>query len=211
MSRLDCTPAGRIARTLALIVMLAVAGCSLNPRPDPTRFYVLSSLADMGEGSEAGPSAGELRLGVGPISLPPYLSRSQLVTRVTPNRVTQSEFERWAEPLRDEVPRVLGDNLSLLLGAGRVLRHPWYASERVDLQVVVELIRFERDPAGTARLDARWSLYDAEGVKLAEGRSRVEELAASPAPEDAVAAQSRALATLSREIARAARRGPGDR
>lgn len=194
---------------LVLAGLVLAAACSLGPRPDPSRFYVLTSLAET-EAAPADDPLSDLYLGVGPVTLPGYLSRGPIVTRVSPNRIVLSELDRWAEPLEAEFARVLAENLSVLLGTERVRAHPWYASERVDLRVAVRVARFERDSAGAAELIARWTVRDEEGRELADRRTRLREPADAPATAAAVAAQSRAVADLAREIAAAIRRArPG--
>lgn len=201
------TRAATASIAVALLVAPALpiaAGCSFGPRPDPSRFYVLTSLAETGA-EAAGDPLPELHLGVGPVTLPRYLSRSPIVTRIGPNRIDVSEMDRWAEPLEEEFARVLAENLSLLLGPERVRRHPWYGSERVDLRVEVQVARFERDSTGVAELLARWSVRDSAGRELGGRRTRIHEAADAPSTAAAVAAQSRALAALSREVAAAIR------
>ena len=56
-----------------------------------------------------------LILGMGPVMLPDYLKRSELATRVEPDQVQFSDIDRWAEPLRNDFPRVLSEDLSTQL------------------------------------------------------------------------------------------------
>lgn len=195
----------RAATVSIVAAALLAAGCSFAPRPDPSRFYVLTSLAETETGAPRD-SLSDLHLGVGPLTLPRYLSRGPIVTRTAPNRIAISEVDRWAEPLDEELGRVLSENLSFLLGTERVRRHPWYASERVDLQVVVQVVRLERDSTGEAQLLARWSVRDTAGRQVVDRRTRLREPAEALTTAAAVAAQSRAVASLAREIAAAIRR-----
>ena len=76
-------------RTAGLLLMtLFAAGCSslLAPRPNRTRFYVLSSTADVGAASERG-TAVDFAVGLGPLKLPDYLNRTQRAVRVGPNQL----------------------------------------------------------------------------------------------------------------------------
>ena len=54
-------------------------------------------------------------IGVGPITVPKYLDRPQIVTRSGRNQLALGEFDRWAEPLQDNVLRVLAENLAFLI------------------------------------------------------------------------------------------------
>jgi len=192
-------------RSVGATVLCAVAvACSLGPRPDSSRFYVLTSLAEAGPRAAA-PPADRLALGVGPITLPGYLTRGTVVTRLGPNRVVFSGVDRWGEPLDRAFARTLAENLGVLVGTDRVRFYPWYASEPIDFQVTVDVARFERDSAGSVELRARWTVRDVEGVERAGGRAAIREPADDASTGAAVAAQSRALAELSREIAEAIR------
>src|SRR5262245_19194049 len=43
--------------------------------------------------------SGPVSIGVGPVIMPGYLDRTQIVTRSGPDRVKLASFHRWAEPL----------------------------------------------------------------------------------------------------------------
>jgi uncharacterized protein len=193
----------RPARSLALATVAAgllLAGCAVTT---PTRFYTLSSLlAAPGEATKAAPH--ELAVGVGPVTLPEYLNRPQIVTRTGSNRVVLAEFDSWAEPLDGLFARVLTENLSLLLGTDDIVPLPLRRPIRLDYDVEVNVTRFDVDGAGNAVLDARWLIYrDVSGELVHSARSTIVE----PAPTDDeatdVQALSQALGAMSREIAAA--------
>jgi uncharacterized lipoprotein YmbA len=79
---------------------------------------------------------------VGPITLPKYLDRPQIVTRSGRNPLTLAEFDRWAKPLQDNVSRVLAENLARHIPTDHILLHPWPRSAPVDYQVAVEHLRW---------------------------------------------------------------------
>src|SRR4030095_6551025 len=115
----------------AALFLLGVAGMSaaaclnLGAKPDPSRFFTLTPLARP-ERDTAGsvPHPDRVALGVGPITLPGYLDRDQLVTRISENRLAVAENDRWGEPLEENVSRVISQNLSLLLADDKVTRFP---------------------------------------------------------------------------------------
>jgi uncharacterized lipoprotein YmbA len=148
------------ARTsLAILAVLAaaltLAGCA---NGQPTRFYTLSALADA-PGGTLRANLPELTVGVGPVTLPPYLDRPQLVTRVGGNRMVLADFDSWVEPMPGMFARVLAENLALLLGTDDVLMLPQRRDFALDRQVEVDVTRFDVDAAGNAVLDARWWVY----------------------------------------------------
>jgi uncharacterized lipoprotein YmbA len=60
------------------------------------------------------------RVGVGPVTVPAAVDRPQIVLRVDANRVALQEQSRWAEPLKESIPRVVASNLAVLLGMRRL-------------------------------------------------------------------------------------------
>jgi uncharacterized lipoprotein YmbA len=186
----------RLAAILALA--LTLVGCAATP---PTRFYTLAAVAEAPEAPP--PGTAELTVGVGPVTLPSYLDRPQLVSRDGANRVLLADFDSWAEPLQGLFARVLAENLARTLGTDDVLQLPQRRDVRLDYQVEVDVARFDVDTAGNADLDARWWLFGRNGDKLLRsGRAMITEPAAA-GDYAAAAALSHALGALSAEIAAA--------
>ena len=190
----------RLAILAVLAAGLAMAGCAETP---PTRFYTLSPLEDAPGGTPPA-NLPELTVGVGTVTLPPYLDRPQLVTRAGGNRMVLADFDSWVEPLQGMFTRVLGENLALLLGTDDVLLLPQNRDFTLDRQVEVDVTRFDVDNVGNAVLDAKWWVYGRNGDKLLRsGRSTISEPAAVDDYTAAAAALSRALGVMSTEIAQA--------
>jgi uncharacterized lipoprotein YmbA len=193
------------ARTSLAILAVLAAGLTLASCADnqPTRFYTLSPLTDASDGKPPKALA-DLTIGVGPVTLPPYLDRPQLVTRVGGNRMVLADFDSWVEPLQGMFARVLGENLALLLGTDDVLMLPQRRDVTLDRQVEVDVTRFDVDDAGNAVLDARWWVYGRNGDKLLRsGRSTITEPTHAGDYTAAAAALSRALGAMSQELAQA--------
>ncbi len=189
-------------RRLLPTVALVAAGC-LAPRADPSAFFLLTASA--GPGGIRAPLA--VTLGLGPVTLPGYLDRSELVTRVSENQLAVSEVERWAEPLRDNVLRAVSENLVHLLQPDDYLTYPWYESAQVDYGVAVAITRFEADSTGAVTLDADWRITSGDPQEtLYRGESLIQESTSGATTDRSVAALSRALARLCDEIAREVRR-----
>ena len=125
-----------------------------------TQYYVLSSL--QGEAAPIEPLAdlSDIGIGVGPIRMPLYLDRSDIVTRGSLNQVEIADFAQWAGPLTENFSRVLAENLSLLLATDRVGIFPFVRRSAVDYYVSVYVTRFDGLPGDHAHLRARWSILD---------------------------------------------------
>jgi uncharacterized protein len=146
---------------LTLLASLVIVGCSpLAPRPDRSTYFLLTPLAKVADAPAASSPRQALTIGVGPIDFPDYLRRTQIVTRTEANQIELSPDARWAEPLDKNFERTLTENLSALLQTQRIERYPWPRRNRVDYQIVINVVRFETNANGQAQLVARWIIKD---------------------------------------------------
>lgn len=202
-------PRSRVAIVGAL--PLLAAGCLLSPRRDPTVFLVLAPLEEdrgaVGQGQGAPPAIArpELRLGVGPVTLPRYLERPQLVTRIDATELAVHEHARWSAPLGALVAETVAEHLMARLGPGSVAVFPWSQLERPGVSVRIAVQQFEAVSPDAAVLRARWELVDAAGNRVGEPRSSEYRTPSSRDPKAAVTALSRLLGLLSADIATALR------
>jgi uncharacterized protein len=192
-------------RSLPVILALAAlffGGCL--GRSQPPRFYALSPMQeDQALFTRKSPAHNAL-VGVGPIKLADYLDQSKLVTRTSDNQLVKAEYDRWIGSFKDDFTNVLADNLGVLLSTDRIHRHPWRPSVAIDYQVVVDVIRCDGQLGEAAGLEARWSVLGGPEKKLLKTkRSSLREPVTDASYAALVAAQSRAIATLSQEIAQA--------
>lgn len=194
-------PLRRVALVAFGALFAAQAGCA---HSHPTRFYVLTSMVEAEErGAEGGTDAG-VAVGVGPVELPGYLDRPQIVTRAGTNELEVAEFHCWAEPLRENVSRVLAEDLSVLIPASRIALFPPGGSAPIDYRLVVKVGRFEGTANGEGLLAARWSIFARDGKSVIRaGSSSFNERVGEQGHHGTVSALNRALAAFSREIARA--------
>jgi len=186
-----------VAIVLAACAALA-AGCASTA---PARFYTLSVETPQAPAAQ-GPS-----IAVAAVTVPDTVDRPQLVVAVNANEVIILEQHRWAEPLKGELARVLAENLSRASGNARVAAYPQNASLNANYRVLVDFQRFAGHPEGDVVLDVLWSVRAKDGERLRRGRSSARE-SAGKGYDALVAAYSRALATLAREIAAALKELP---
>lgn len=182
-----------------LLAAIFLWGCA-SPSP---HFYTLSPTQD--QVITRGASTGQKTvIGLGPVKMAEYLDSSKIVTRPGDNQVIKAEFDRWAGPLRNNFMNVLAENLGSLLPTAQIELFPWRAPEPVDYQVILDVSRYDGRLGDAARLDSRWSIFKGQESKLIKAhRSSITEPVTGPDYGDLVAAQSRALGQLSREIAQA--------
>jgi uncharacterized protein len=190
----------RLLGVCVLAISVTSASCTvLAPRADPSRFFVLTPLAD------AAPSSGGERvasLGLGPIHLPRYLDRPEIVTRVGPNEVKPALFDYWGGSLRRQFETVLAQNLQTLVHADRIQLYPWYAGAAPTLVVEVDVQRFEPSSDGRVELAARWRVRKGSGLDtLRAGESTFSRPLSGGDSEAAAVALSGLLEDFSRELA----------
>lgn len=176
-----------------------ISGCSYSP---PSSFYLLQSMPGIEKVKQASSTGQGLAICVGPVMLPKYLDRPQIVTITRTSEVKLASFYRWAEPLQDNFIGVLAENLSQLLGTDRIIIFPRESASSSDYQIMVTVIRFDGEAGGNAVLSARWSIYGKGGKQeLVSKKTDLSEPAGAEGYEALVSAQSRTIAGLSKEIA----------
>ena len=186
---------------LVLFAISALTGCGSSPKET---YYTLSAGAAIdGAASVSGESTHSVA--VGPVTLPELVDRPQLVLRVGPNEVMFVELHRWAGPLKSEIPRIIADNLAAYLNVKRVAAYPQSAGDNAEYRVLVDVQRFDSTLGESVTIDALWTIRRASDGALRTGRSTAREPNGGGSYDAVVAAHSRALATVSREIAEAIR------
>ncbi len=197
----------QILIVLILGVILAVlSGCASS---SPSRFYLLGSLDTISP--EMKPSAEErcFSIGIGPIRVPDYIDRPQIVTRGASSEIALAEFDRWGEPVKDNLTRVLAKNLSILICTNTIAFFPWRGGIPIDYRIEMEVLRLDGSLSGNVSLEAWWMIFNGDGKKMLFGKkSNITEVVGGQDYKSLVAAQSRALGRLSRDIAEAIRTLP---
>jgi len=182
-----------------LFLITCVAALAAGCASAPSRFYTLNSTAT-GDGSPAAPCA----VVVGPVSIPALVDRPQFTVQVAPNRVEVDEFNRWAEPLNQNIARVVAGDLAVLLGTSQVATVP-LANFNPAYQVTINIQRFESVPGKSALVEALWVVRKSAGGAAQSGRTLASEPVSGSGFDALAAAHSRALAKVSGDIAAAIR------
>ncbi|MGD9231963.1 MAG: PqiC family protein [Desulfobacterales bacterium] len=188
---------GNIGRIFSLMVFL-LASCSTTPA---VRYYTLNPFSEMQPDIPQSVSGTTLAIGVGPVEFPKSLDRPQIVTRISQHRVAVSEFHRWAGSFSEDFLRVLAKNISMLLPKDRVAAYPWtdQFSPTYSIQLIVD--QFDGRFGGDVVLNVTWSVWNQKDANRAIFKhTRIKEPVSAGDYDALVAAQSRAIGTLSRAI-----------
>jgi len=184
-----------------LTAIFIFTGC--RSATSPVQFYTLTPLTAMSGKVKAAGAADIISVGIGPVEIPKIIDRPQIVNRTSPNRINVDDFRRWAGSLHEDFLKVLAVNLAELLRSNRVVAYPWEDYFDPDYQIFMEVHRFDGKLGEHVVLDLTWTVTGREVRDiLLVRKSLMKEPVGGMDYEAFVAAQSRLLADLSREIAR---------
>ena len=190
-----------ILRTVYLTMVVGVMMLTACGRTPPAEFY---SLQPVELSSPVGSIPPNVALAVGPVAVPADIDRTEIVTRDAGNQVSFSQYHRWAGPLQQSIASVLAQNIGTLLKTDRVTPFTRENIFQPTHRIVININRFDSQLSKEFLLNATWSIKELKGSKLLLVRnSIIRESLTSSTYEDLVAVQSKALAALSEEMARA--------
>jgi len=172
------------------LAALLVCACASSP---PVNFFVLDPIAPAGVAANA---AGD-PLQVTRVHMPATLDRREIVREDAPNKLTISGQNRWGAPLPDMTQRVLSQNLTLRLPAGRVVLPDQPALDRTS-SISVDILQFGADASGTMVLDGSWSVVPS-GTEAARASHRFQ--LSQRAVRDDYAEQARVMSVLLGQLA----------
>jgi len=192
------------AHLVCLALLTTLGACASAP---PARYVTLADDRAPQAGTATTPAIAVVRANV-----PELIDRPQLVLRQDPNHVVLSDQYRWAEPLRQAIPRLIAQDLGQILNSRRVAAVlPEDAGFPLDYKLTLEVQQLDALVGQGVDVDVLWRLEAPNGKSLT-GRSTFRQPLAGP-PEDPlvlVAAQRQALRRVAGEIGKAIGRGSAE-
>ncbi len=182
---------------IPILFIIFISSCAKNSKP--IEYYMLDASVGLSSNELIENDSGPL-IGLGPIRLPEYLDRFQMVVAVSENKYKLIDNHRWAEKLDQNVSLALFKSLPAQLGTDRMVRYPWPQRPGVDFQVKIDILEFNIDQIGQSRLVAQWSIKSKDKTLLNKRSSFTAE-ASSTDIDKMVEAQSVCLTKLGQEIA----------
>lgn len=186
----------RLIQFLALSTLM-ITGCS-SPK---FTYYSLSA-----DSSSQSPLAGkEIRVMVGPVSLPPSIDLPQIVIQGKGNQIEVLEYQRWSGSLKSEIGRVIAANLSQELKISDIRNFTQSTQTNFNYQILIDVQNLQSKLGDSVSVDVLWTIKpsaDKNEAKLKMGRSLVSEPVTNEGVQALVDAQSRALYRVSKNIAR---------
>ena len=188
------------------ILLVILAGLTLGifacrSAPPPIVYYTLDPLPLSHTNGTAPAEKAVMQIGVGPVSLPTYLERSQIVTRSGDHTLAINDFNRWAGPLDEEILRVLLVSVGEALTGAEVLPYPLGRRYDPTHQVSVTVQRYDAQQGVSVHLRGSRHLTCHTDPGKNGGRDiELAEVVAAPTMQALVAAQNRALADQAGEM-----------
>ncbi len=188
-----------------LMGLCLLAACGSSPK---VQYFQLRAEPPQGveQGALASAPVSTGIWALGPVQIPEYLDRDAIVRPSGQAMLRLTPSERWAEPLRDAIPRLLQQDLARLHGITRIWRLPLPPGLKAERQLRVEIQRLDAEADTGLRpqlvLQARWSWIDPSGRQPPQVREQRIEVPAGDGSTDAlVAAHRAALWALAQAIA----------
>ena len=176
-----------------LLLALILAGCGSSK----DQYFRLSA-----DGPALLGSSG-IAVGVGPVTLPAYIDRSELVFMTSANEMQVPSKVYWAGTLQDNFVRTLATDVGRRLGSANVVPFPWGANVKQRYQVVVDVRQFHAVSGGEAVLEVAWRVQSPEDQQvLRRQNASFHEKIVGDGYEPVVAAESKLVEELAEAISR---------
>jgi len=191
------------AARLSIVAVLLLLNACASPRDS---FYTLSPASSQPVSAQKNAPIGAQAdarhsVAVGPVRVPEIVDRPQFVVRRGPNQVELAEQHRWAQSLRTEIAGALSANLERQLPQTRIVSGNSAASQSADYRISLDVEQFDAMPGEGVAVKALWTIRDASGDAGKTGESIVREPVAGAGYDALAAGYSRAIATISTQIA----------
>ena len=185
-----------IKYTFLSFLTFLILGCAKSSKP--VEYYMLDASVGIDNNQTSKGDEGPM-IGLGPIRLPEYLDRFQMVVAVSENKYKLIDGHRWAEKLDQNISLALFKTLPSQLGTDRMIRYPWPQRPGVDFQVKIDILELNVDQDGQSQLVAQWSIKSKDKTILNK-RSTFTAQASTTDIDKMVQAQSECLTQLGQEI-----------
>jgi len=187
----------------AVGLILIISGCISIPNSPTSRFYMLS-IVDENQVSKKIDLASNMVIGVGPVKIPEYLNRPQMVTLSKEKMLQIAQFDRWGESLDLGVASLIREDLTVMLPKAKLTLYPWNSSVVVKYQVIAEIVQLDSELNGDMSFVVQWMIIDVQNSKvMIIKRSAFHQPIIPPNYSGLAKTLSSACASLSSQIAEA--------
>ena len=186
-----------LLKNIALLCLISlILSCAKSSKP--VEYYMLDASVGIDNNQILKGDEGPM-IGLGPIRLPEYLDRFQMVVAVSENKYKLIDGHRWAEKLDQNISLALFKTLPAQLDTDRMIRYPWPQRPGVDFQIKIDILELNIDEKGQSQLIVQWSIKSKDETILNK-RSSFTAQASTTDIDKMVQAQSECLTKLGQEI-----------
>jgi uncharacterized lipoprotein YmbA len=182
-----------IRHFLLLSFIFTLLACQSSPQKN---VFLLTPLAPVS--SEQSQEINTL-LGLGPVVLPEYLERSNIVRMGTDNQLNLNSNDFWGEKLENGIVRVLSLNLTQQNPARMIQPFPWRSDRIPPLSFRIYIHDFIYSEK-QARINATWELVSTSNNQAIQRRHFIRSKEANKNGHAIAHAYSQLLAELSEEM-----------
>ena len=138
-------------RCLAICALAALSACASSPDPNLYLMKTAQSPAPLQGNSN-------ISVVVGPITMPEYLKRSEVVYRTNTHDIKVNENDRWAESLERNMTSVITSNVAAYLGTDQAFDYYANFVTQPDYSIRLNVTEFGRVSDDTVSLSVSWEL-----------------------------------------------------
>ena len=135
------------------------------PNTSTPRFYMLHSI-DKDQVGKKFNTTSNVVIEVGPVKIPEYQDRPQMVTINKAGTLTFAEFDRWGESLEHSLARLINEDFVVILPGASLQMFPSNLSIPIKYQVMVDVLQIDSELDKDIFFVAQWSLIDVENNKM---------------------------------------------
>ena len=184
-------------RYLILISFLLCSSCIHIGNPPPhINYYLLESMTD----PPIIYSENTLNIKMELTGFPEYIDRLQIVTHNGNNGINFEDSERWAEPVQDNLVRVLRENLAQIIPGSSISASPWESSSSNSIKIELVFNHFSGQLGGHTQIDIRWKINKSPG-QIKQGYF-TEQQPIGDEYQDLIIGLNNAISNLSLELAK---------
>lgn len=143
----------------AVLLLLCTSCIQIGSDPQTIHYYLLESISE----APIIYSDKTLTIDIELIEFPDYLDRPQIVTHAELNTIKFTAAERWAEPVQDNLMRILRENLALILPAANISISPWEHSSATAVKIKLVINKFSAELGDHTEIDIRWKIRNGTG------------------------------------------------
>lgn len=186
---------------LVVLVFFVCSGClSVSNSPVP-KFYTLYLTDSLGE-NKLLDIAPKVIIGIGPVEIPEYQNRPQIVTRDKDGLLTFAQFERWGESLDSGLARLILENLTRIFPQADFQLFPCNFAIPLDYQIIVNVVQLESQLDKDIFFVTQWTIIDSKTKEmLSTKRFQIVQAINPHTYSGLVQALSKVCGLLSNEIA----------